>query len=464
MRWRSLRLRLLTLALLSITGALVVSGVGLVILFERHVEQRVDGELETYVRQLAGNVVFDPAGEITMPRQLADPRFDQPLSGLYWQIEDETRGEILRSRSLWDGKLALPADQVDVGSAHRHLLAGPEGTQLIARERLVTFTIGGGKRMLRIAVAIDSADVRAATWVFARELAPSLALLGLALLAAAWLQVRIGLRPLEAVRRGVGAVRSGLRLRLPADYPEEVMPLAEEVNHLLEAQDKTIERARASAADLAHGLKTPLTVLGADARLLRQRGETEIADDIEELTETMRQHIERAIAKARLRRGRGAATPLAPLIDRLVATIRKTPQGERLLWEIDVSPRQQVAIDPDDLAELLGNLFENAAKWAKTRVRASASNDAAMVTILIEDDGPGIPEAARQAVLKRGARLDQTTAGSGLGLAIAGDVLEACGGALRLEDSSLGGLRAVVLLPAAPAIAHPLAEIVRRPL
>ena len=330
MRWRSLRLRLLALALLSITGALVVSGAGLVVLFERHVEQRVDGELETYVRQLAGNVVFDPAGKIAMPRPPADPRFDQPLSGLYWQIEDEARGETLRSRSLWDGKLDLPADPVDAATAHRHLLAGPEGTQLVARERLVIFTTGGGQRTLRIAAAIGRAEVRAATWAFAGELARSLALLGLALLAAAWLQVRVGLRPLEAVRRGVGAIRSGLRRRLPTDYPEEVTPLAEEVNDLLDAQDKTIERARASAADLAHGLKTPLTALGAHARLLRQRGEAAIAEDIEELAETMRRHIERAIAKARLRRGRGAATLLAPLIERLVRTICRDSQRRAL--------------------------------------------------------------------------------------------------------------------------------------
>jgi signal transduction histidine kinase len=461
-RWRSLRLRLLALALLATTGALVVSGVGLVVLFERHVEQRVDSELETYLRPLAGNVVVDPTGAIALPRPPADPRFDQPLSGLYWQIEDETRGEMLRSRSLWDEALALPADVVDSATAHRHLLPGPGGTKLIARERSLTLAAAGGKRTLRIAAAIDHAEVRAAAWAFAGELAPSLALLGLTLLAAAWLQVRIGLRPLESVRRGVEAIRSGLRRRLPADYPEEVTPLADEVNNLLDAQDRAIERARASAADLAHGLKTPLTVLGAHARLLRQRGETAIAEDIEELTETMRRHIERAIAKARVRRERGAATTLAPLVERLVATIRKTPQGEALLWETDMSPRHRVAVDPDDLAELLGVLLENAAEWAKTRVRTSVCADAAAVTVLIEDDGPGIPEAGRDAVLQRGARLDQTTASSGLGLAIAGDVLEACGGALRLEEGSLGGLRAVVVLPPAPAIDQPRRETSER--
>ena len=274
------------------------------------------------------------------------------------------------------------------------------------------------------------------------------------MLAAAWLQVRVGLRPLEALRRGIGAIRSGARARLLDDYPDEVTPLVEEVNTLLDAQDKAIERARASAGDLAHGLKTPLTVLGADARLLRARGEAEIAQDIEELALTMRRRIERALAKARLRRSRLAATELAPLIERLASTIRKTPSGEPLSWEIEVPPELRVAVDRDDLAELLGNILENAAKWAKSRVRASARAGAATVTIRIDDDGPGIPEADRQAVLERGVRLDQATAGSGLGLAIAGDVLEACAGTLSLEENPFGGLRAVIALPSAPQAAE----------
>ena len=310
MRWRSLRLRLLTMALLSIAAALVVSGFGLVILFQLHVEQRVDNELETYVRQIAGAIEFGRAGEIKLARSPADPRFELPLSGLYWQVVDDANQETLRSRSLWDTRLALPPDALDAATAHRHLLRGPNHAMLIVRERSVTYTTAGGKRTFRIAAAIDSAEVRAAGRAFAGDLAPSLVLLGVALLVASWLQVKVGLRPLEAMRRGVGAIRSGARARLPDDYPDEVTPLAEEVNNLLNAQDKAIERARTSAGDLAHALKTPLTVLGADARLLRARGESAIAQNIEDLALTMRRHIERALANARLRRSRFAATEL----------------------------------------------------------------------------------------------------------------------------------------------------------
>lgn len=455
MSWRSLRLRLLALALASIAAALVISGVGLVVLFQRHVEQRIDRELETYVHQIGGNIAFGPDGEFRAPRQLADPRFDQPLSGLYWQVTDEANGKLMRSRSLWDTRLDLPKDELGDASVHRHLIVGPGRANLIVRERAVTYAAPGGQRRLRIAVAVDSADVRAAAQTFARDLVPSLALLGLTLFAAAWLQVWLGLRPLEAVRRGVAAIRSGGRHRLPADYPDEVMPLVEEVNVLLDAQDKAIERARAAAGDLAHGLKTPLTVLGADARVLRERGESEIAGSIEDMTESMRRHVERALALARLRRSRSAAMPLAPLIERLTAVIRKTPAGEPLRWEINIPASLRIAADRDDLAELFGNLLENAAKWAKDHVRVSASIDAATAAIAIEDDGPGIPEAAREAVLKRGVRLDPATPGSGLGLAIAGEVLDACGGALRLKESALGGLQAIVTLPSAPSSGEP---------
>jgi signal transduction histidine kinase len=448
---RSLRLRLLALALASISGALVISGVGLVVLFRRHVEQRIDRELDTYVRQIGGNITFGPQGAVAIPRQLADPRFEQPLSGLYWQVIDDANGNILRSRSLWDARLELPKDDLGDAGVHRHLIPGPGHAELIVRERKVTYAAPGGQRRLRIAVAVESADVRAAAQTFARDLAPSLAVLGLTLFAAAWLQVWLGLRPLEAVRRGVVAIRSGSRRRLPSDYPDEVMPLVEEVNVLLDAQDNAIQRARAAAGDLAHGLKTPLTVLGADARVLRERGEAEVADSIEDLTESMRRHIERALALARLRRSRSAALPLAPLVGRLAAVIRKTPAGEPLRWEIDIPETLLVAVDQDDLAELFGNLLENAAKWAKCQVRISARIDAATAAIVIEDDGPGIPKAAREAVLKRGVRLDHGTPGSGLGLAIAGEVLDACGGALRLDESPLGGLQAIVTLPSPPS-------------
>ncbi|MEN6541916.1 HAMP domain-containing sensor histidine kinase [Parvibaculum sp.] len=454
MKLRSLRLRLLFMALVANALALAISGVGLVYLFERHVEQRIDSELETYLNQLAGLVTFSPDGAATISTPLSDPRFNQPLSGLYWQVGEDARGTLLRSRSLWDATLALPRDTLGNGAVHRHELQGPGKVPLILRERSITYRTAGENRTLRVAVAIDASEARTAARAFAGDLIPSLVLLGAVLLAAAWAQVQLGLRPLEEIRRGVGAIRSGHRRRLPGGFPEEVTPLTEEVNNLLDAQDKAMEQARASAGDLAHGLKTPLTALAADARILRERGEAETARNIEEIAETMRRHIERALTKARLRSGQRIATPVAPLAERLIQTIRKTPLGSALQWENAIAPHVLAAIDPDDLAELLGNIVENAAKWAATKVRLSSAAQGETTTLLIDDDGPGIPEKSRTAVLERGVRLDQTKSGSGLGLAIVGDIVEAYGGQLALEKGPLGGLRVAVTLPAATATPH----------
>ncbi|MGO4726529.1 MULTISPECIES: ATP-binding protein [unclassified Inquilinus] len=443
----SLRLRLLVAAALSISAALVVAGFGLVLLFERHVERRIDAELDNDLRQLAGAIGFDAAGSLVLAQRPADPRFDQPLSGLYWQIADETTRLDLRSRSLWDTSLSLPADSPDLTTVHRHVLQGPARASLILRERRVAILQSGLQHILRIAVGIDQADVIQASHDFAGDITPSLALLGLALLAAAWVQIRIGLRPLEAVRRGVEAVHAGRQSRLPATYPDEVLPLANEINDLLDAQDRAIARSRSSAADLAHGLRTPLTVLSADARRLRERGQEDVAYEIEALVETMRRHIERAIAKARLHPHRGAAASPRVLVDRIVGIVRRAPRAATLAWENEVPEGLKVALDADDLAELLGNLIENAAKWAHRRVRVSATARDGSLELAVEDDGPGIPASQRTSVLRRGVRFDADRTGHGLGLAIVGDIVETYRGALRLDDSAMGGLRVTATLP-----------------
>lgn len=453
MRPRSLRLRLLALAFATIAAALAVSGLGLYLLFEDHVERRVDAELDVHLNQLAGSITVTADGAIEVVPPPADPRFTQPLGGLYWQIRDAASGEELRSRSLWDEALALPRDELGETGVHRHVLPGPAGQRVIVRERAIAYpeADGTGRRALRIAVAIDAAEVAAAARAFAVALVPSLAVLGAALLLAAWLQVRIGLRPLEAIRGEIGAVRSGATRRLGAGFPAEVMPLAREVDQLLDEQDRALERARTGAADLAHGLKTPLTVLGADARRLRERGEDEIATRIEELVEAMRRHIDRALARARLHPTGRAATEIAPLVERLIALVRKSPRGETLAWESRLEPGLRAAIDRDDLAELVGNLLDNAVRWSRGRVRVSSAQAAGGIRMVIEDDGPGIPPEARAAVTGRG--IGNTGDGTGLGLAIVSDILDASGGRLELAESDLGGLRATVEVPPAATAA-----------
>ena len=449
MKRGSLRLRLLAAGAASILIALALAGLGLTLLFERHVERRVVVELELDLRQLIGHLGRGENGALLLERPLADPRFEEPLSGLYWQITEVPGGAVLRSRSLWDGTLDLTADGLRTGEVHRHAIAGPGGATLLILERHVALPQSLGDGSVRAAVAIDRSEIHAAGRAFARELAPSLAVLAAVLIGAAWVQVRVGLRPLDAIRRRLAAIRTGATARLGTDFPDEVQPLAAEVDSLLDTQDATIERARAHAADLAHGLKTPLTVLADDAQQLRTRGEAELADEIAALVEGMRGHVERELARARagVRARGGPSQPVSPIAERVIEVMRRTPKGKELSWHIDIPRDLAIGIDAQDLTEMLGNLVENAAQWARTSVRLCGWQEGDATRLLVEDDGPGVPDDEVETVLARGGRLDATKPGAGLGLAIVGDLVETYGGSLVLRRSPLGGLKVELRVP-----------------
>jgi signal transduction histidine kinase len=302
---------------------------------------------------------------------------------------------------------------------------------------------------VRIAVAVDLARVSAARRAFAMELAGALGLLGLILAVGTSIQVALGLRPLKALRSGIADIRSGRCQRLSPAAPVEVQPLVDEVNALLDVQEQEIERSRSRAADLAHGLKTPLAALASDAGRLRERGDDEIARDIEMVSEAMSRHVDREMARARIRarplRGTGTSTEVAPLVRSLLATLERTPAGGQLTFETHIPEGATVPFDRTDLAEVLGNLLDNAARHATSRVRVMARVGPNDASIMIEDDGKGIDPTARSKVLERGSRLDEREEGAGLGLAIVLDVLEAYSWQLVLDDSDLGGLKAAIL-------------------
>ncbi len=452
MKRRSLRLRLFVASALSIAAVLAISGFGLGALFERHVERRAAAELDTYTQQLAASIAIHASGAVTLSRSLADPRFEQPFSGLYWQVREMGGDLVVRSRSLWDHVLPLPPDALQPGVMHSHDMPGPQGATLMVREQLVIYTVPSGNRAMRIAVALDRQDIALVRDQFAGDMRPALMLLALVLMAAAWAQVSIGLRPLEAVRRGVTAIREHRRRRLEGGFPDEVMPLVAEVNELLEAQESAIERARTRAGDLAHGLRTPLTVLAGDARKLRERGQEEIANEVEELTRNMQLHIDRELARTRTAqqaaRGKLSAE-LTPVVDRLIAALRRTPRGEALAWKLNIPDGLVVAAEAADLAEIAGNLIDNAMKWATASVQVSARQDGEVVMLAVRDDGKGVPDEMLAALGRRGARLDEQIPGTGLGLAIAREILEAYGGELDLANDPEGGLKATARLPAA---------------
>ncbi len=282
----------------------------------------------------------------------------------------------------------------------------------------------------------------------------------LACLVGGFLLVRRGLSPLEELRKKLVAVRSGSQTHISGDYPSEVQPLVDDLNALLAHRDEAVRRAIAKAGDLAHGLKTPLAVLTQEAERARAAGQPELAASLFEQVLRMRRHIDYQLAQARAAASGatpGAASNVRASVDGLVRTMKQLYAGRNLDFQADVDAAHVIRVQREDLDEMLGNLLDNACKWARTRIDLTSSAPAAagfslpgarLVCITVDDDGPGVPTEMRGAVLQRGVRADEAAPGSGLGLAIVRDLAALYGGDITLETSPLGGLRAVLRLPA----------------
>lgn len=428
---RSLRWRLLIAAAAYISTALLVSAIALSLLFEQHVKAWIDGELNAQLDQLIAGVEKTSSGELTLSRTPKDPRFEKALSGLYWQVEFGPEHPVLRSRSLWDFKLTLPREQrIDQESRH-HQVAGPGGQELYLLQKRVELPARLGRAQAYFAVALNEAEVQAAVWRFANALIPLLVTLGIMLAAAAWIQVSIGLRPLASIREKISSIKSGVQARLGSKFPDEVRPLASEIDSLLDKRDEEIAAARTRAADLAHGLKTPLQIIFGGISRLKAKGDVDLADDLETAARMMQRHVDRQLARARLQgRRMDAVTDVKTVANQVANVLKRSPDGERLEWLVDVPPDTLAQIHSDDLAEALGCLVENAARYARSHVAITAMKEADRITIRVSDDGPGIPEDKMPNALKRGERVDTSGSGSGLGLAIATDIAEAWHGTL----------------------------------
>jgi signal transduction histidine kinase len=448
MSFDSLRLRLLLAGAVSTVLALLLAAYVLTVLFERHVERRIDQELGLYLDQIIGQIERSASGAMVLARPPVDPRFEKPLSGLYWQVVQEPTGNVLRSRSLWDFELQLPPEPTIDDAIHHHRLAGPANTQLYLLQRRIELPprLGGGTA--RIAVALDTAEVSAAVGEFAADLLPLLAIIGGLLIAAAWFQVSVGLSPLATVRSRLAAINSGDSRRLGSDFPSEVRPMAQEIDQLLDARDRELARAKTRAADLAHGLRTPLQVIHAEIERLRAAGQAAFASNLQTATESMQRNVERELA--RVRRAdplKETSANISSAIDQVLRVIQRTPDGLRLDWLVEVPKDAAARIDRDDLSEAVGNLLENAARHARHAVSINCGADGKYVAFSVTDDGAGIPEDRRAEALARGSRLDERGQGSGLGLAIVTDIVESWGGTLTLAGAD-PGLRATIRLPA----------------
>ena len=442
----SLRLRLLLGAIVGVLAALSVAAVILVAAFDTHVRKRYVEELDEHLLQLAALVQVDTEGVVSLRHELYNDAFQKPLSGLYWQVNDSS-GIILRSKSLWDADLVMPGTSSEPGQRQVSNVRGPRKQSLIAVERVVIME-AQPSRPLRLIVAGESKVVEESRAEFITTIAYLLAAIGALLGLASWIQVGTGLAPLTALRRQLQELRQGRVERIDGRYPEEIAGLVDDLNRLTSAQSREVERARANAGKLGHGLKTPLAVLAAECRGLRARNEPATADAIESEIEEMNAHIARVIASARAvgpRTAFGTRTPLRQVLERMLGVMKRLPRGGEIVWHLQVEPANLTApVDPRDLEELLGNLLDNARKWTKSRVDITATPRAGSIEVTVDDDGPGIPEDRRDDVLAGGFRLDRTVPGTGIGLAISGDLAALHGGSVRIGPSPLGGTQSVV--------------------
>ena len=450
MRPNSLRLRLLGGAALWIVLALLAAGAVIGWMFIANVERGVRDGLVASLNRLTA--IIDPGATPPVADDaLPDPRYATPFSGVYWQVEEPLAGSVWRSRSLWDQVLAT-SDHANGGSEHFTTLPGPGGHSLSALLREVRFTTPAGKRAFLVTLAESRAVLDESIRRFGADLALALAVLGVALVIAAALQVQLGLRPLHKVQAAVAAVRRGELRGLPDDYPSEVLPLVGEVNELLALQQKSVAFARSRAADLAHGLKTPLSVVSTLGARLAERGDIEGAQLLDQLAEEMNERVEYQLRLSRLHLRTGAHQLTASLnlaVDRTLEVLKRTPDGERLVWEASMAANIAVDMDPQDLIELIGILLENAGKWAKGKVQIIAEIQENIATLSIADDGPGLQPEQLASLGVRGQRFDEATRGHGLGLAIAIEIATINNAGLSFARAAQGGLLVMLTLPLA---------------
>ena len=443
-RGGSLTRRMIGVAAIWIGVLLLIGGYALDRVLSRSIVDNFDQQLEYVLNAMIAASEIGPDGEVRFTRPPADQRFLEPYSGAYFQISGKGQ-ETFPSRSLWDRRLQADGNHQDI-ELHKRDSAEFEGEPLRILERDVILPGSDVRWRFQVAQSRDAIDGQI------RELRTTLirsfAILGLGLLVLAALQAIYGLWPLRRVRREVVAIRSGTQTRISENFPREVSPLVDEINELLAHSEAQAEEARRHAGNLAHALKTPLTVITNAA--------TAHSDDLDRTVireaSVMRRQVDHHLARARAIGRRASAQARATVWTSVEAVERAvTTLYEKVTIDIAGDKQAQVRVERQDLDEMLGNLVENAAKYGGGRVFVTVEPPAdGTVAILIEDDGPGIPTGQRAELFTRGTRLDTTgKPGTGLGLAIVRDVAEIYGGTVRLEESEdLGGLLARLTLPA----------------
>lgn len=453
MRLNSLAIRLIAAASLWSAVALVVAGLILTSLYRQTVEQAFDERLGVYLTTLIGTLATQDPTRLADPGNLGEQRFELLYSGWYWQVRSRDNGPVLlASRSLFSDILDISkaTDTLTIDGVTAGSLIGPEDQSLRVLSRTIIFDPDTSFDVL---VSGDAGQLREQVAAFRTSVILTLAVFGIGLVVATMIQIRWGLRPLDHVRSGLAQLRSGKETKFEGPFPAEIEPLAKELNALLDSNQQIIERARTQVGNLAHALKTPLSVITNEAR----SAGGPFADKIAEQAALMVRQVSHYLDRARIAASSGvigASTEVEPVIARLVRAMERIHDDKGLALSAEVPENIRFKGEQQDFEEIVGNLLDNACKWARTKVsvgieyRSLADEDGnRWLKIHIDDDGPGLTAEQRLEATSRGRRLDETKPGSGLGLSIVTDLVGLYEGKVRLDRSPDGGLRAEIELP-----------------
>lgn len=449
----SLRARVFWLSLIWIAMALVATGYVLNQFFEQHVRQQYQQQLQVYADYVLASVEPSADGLLMIDQSPQSPRFLQPLSGLYWQINNQHGQTVLRSRSLWDQKIQAPSDVLSADQSHFHMVPGPDGGEVLLLEQIVRFETMPSDQW-RLLVAEDSQAFRQSVDDWQQMLSIFLFVLFICLSAATLAQIVFGFSPLRRLQANMRHLQSGDIRRIDGTYPSEFASLVDGFNGVLDANERIVERARAQAGDLAHAIKTPLTIMSTalDQANVRQDVDAELAGLMREQIAMMHKQVQWRLRQSRIAAqyvtGPVHACQVEPVIDQMLRVIRKLYAERGIRFEQNIQYAEvRFFGESQDLAEMLGNLLDNAGKWAVSLVTVSVTCERGQFVLEVQDDGPGIQPNQYSKALTRGRRLDESAPGSGLGLAITNDLVQLYQGEIELESSDLGGLLARLRLP-----------------
>ncbi|WP_352763965.1 ATP-binding protein [Mesorhizobium sp. M0847] len=444
---RSLAFRVIGFSTIWAILTLIVIFTLITTLYRQASERGFDSLLSAHLFNLIGSVGVSESGQLTGAPDLGDLRFSEPNSGWYWSVEPASEGVHgnLHSSSMTTTIPSPTVAEVPFNSSFQRSYStdgiGDEQLEVFESE----FVLDAKNRAARFRVMGNKTELEQEIATFQGRLLTYLSLFGVGMIAINAIAILLGLQPLRRVRNALAQVREGTAQRLDGRFPAEIEPLANETNALIENNKRIVERSRTQVGNLAHSLKTPLAVLINEGRALGGAKGQLIADQ----AASMQKQVDHYLQRARVAAQRDSVvyrTPVTPLVQRMARVLQKLKPDVSLSLTL---PAADIVFagEREDLEELLGNLLDNAMKWAKSTVAVSVTPAAAgLFELSIEDDGPGIPEDKARDVLKRGRRLDETKPGTGLGLAIVADLVNEYGGALALERSTMGGLKAVVRL------------------